>query len=480
MQYKRRTSILISVIFLIFILSCFSLLMPKKSAYALAETESDIISDGDVLSGLEKQKMYYEKLLVNTVENDELEKISNLLGTTEDIIEEYKNTNLNGRNASDSAAVASVISYFSNNNYVLAAELLTHMRDNKDLNSIYIPVNGSRVVGTTAFNNIIGSNYSFGSTTFSNDGSLLGTDAYFSLNKCAYRKASSGKAVVLTDRYDYDTSGYSWTIQGIAVKMMYNAQQSGYLTPFYTVITQEMIPGTTKPIPQTTIDINSTNSRNRFLEEVITLGKGDSKDFSITYEVGGMKVFQTFGNKDTILELYDSQGSLLLSNDDSGYKSNALISYDFLANTTYILRVKFYSTKELGDIKIVGTATNTVNNYEKIYSLNTAPSGELYTFSSVNKTSLYVYTPTSRNTYTLKLDGQVDGNMTAMYLYLIDPRSTVTIVSELYADSTYSPSQYSFNPPATIVKELAKDIPYLIIVSKSNMSSQALYNLSIK
>lgn len=313
MQYKRRTSILISVIFLIFILSCFSLLMPKKSAYALAETESDIISDGDVLSGLEKQKMYYEKLLVNTVENDELEKISNLLGTTEDIIEEYKNTNLNGRNASDSAAVASVISYFSNNNYVLAAELLTHMRDNKDLNSIYIPVNGSRVVGTTAFNNIIGSNYSFGSTTFSNDGSLLGTDAYFSLNKCAYRKASSGKAVVLTDRYDYDTSGYSWTIQGIAVKMMYNAQQSGYLTPFYTVITQEMIPGTTKPIPQTTIDINSTNSRNRFLEEVITLGKGDSKDFSITYEVGGMKVFQTFGNKDTILELYDSQGSLLLS-----------------------------------------------------------------------------------------------------------------------------------------------------------------------
>lgn len=70
--------------------------------------------------------------------------------------------------------------------------------------------------------------------------------------------------------------------------------------------------------------------------------------------------------------------------------------------------------------------------------------------------------------------------MTAMYLYLIDPRSTVTIVSELFTDTTYSPSQYSFNPPATIVKELAKDIPYFIIVSKNNMSSQALYNLSIK
>lgn len=311
------------------------------------------------------------------------------MGTTKDIIEEYKNVNLNVRNSksADSSNVALVISYFSNHDYILAAELLTHMRDNKDLNSIYTPINGNRVVGTTAFNNIISSNQNFGSTTFNNDGSLLGADAYFSLNKCAYRKASSGKAIVLTDRYDYDTSGYSWTIQGIAVNMMYNAQQSGYLTPFYTVITQEMISGNSKPIPQTTIDINSTSSSNRFLEEVITLGKGDIKDFSITYENGGMKVFQTFGNKDTILELYDSQGSLLLSNDDSGYKSNALISYEFTANITYILRVKFYSSKELGDIKIVGTAANTVNNYDNIYSLNTAPSGELYTFSSVNKTS---------------------------------------------------------------------------------------------
>ena len=101
--------------------------------------------------------------------------------------------------------------------------------------------------------------------------------------------------------------------------MIYEAQQDGYLTPFYTVIETQMFPQTPPPIPVQTINITSSDERNRYFEEVFVLGKGEHKDFNITYTNSGNKILQTFGYKDTYMELFDSAGNLLASDDDSGY-----------------------------------------------------------------------------------------------------------------------------------------------------------------
>ncbi|MDR2019604.1 MAG: PPC domain-containing protein [Treponema sp.] len=58
---------------------------------------------------------------------------------------------------------------------------------------------------------------------------------------------------------------------------------------------------------------------------------------------GGAACFETSGDFDTVMELYDEEGSLLDENDDGGEDSNARIDYPLEGGKRYIARVRGYS-----------------------------------------------------------------------------------------------------------------------------------------
>lgn len=69
----------------------------------------------------------------------------------------------------------------------------------------------------------------------------------------------------------------------------------------------------------------------------------------------------TGDSADTYGYLYDSSGSQLSSNDDSGDGSHFLINYDCTANTTYYIGVRYYSDSYTGDITVKISRNYTVN-----------------------------------------------------------------------------------------------------------------------
>jgi len=68
---------------------------------------------------------------------------------------------------------------------------------------------------------------------------------------------------------------------------------------------------------------------------------------------GGTIVIETTGNDvDTFMEVYDASYNLLASDDDSGEGLNAMIQLHVQANTTYIVRIRGYSTWANGPYRI--------------------------------------------------------------------------------------------------------------------------------
>lgn len=132
--------------------------------------------------------------------------------------------------------VASVIAYFKLHNYRLSAELLTHMKANKELNSVYIPTYGGDVCETALYKQICADSTVSGSAAFPNSGSKFDKDAYYAIHKFTYVKSSSF-FMTITDKYDFADEDTNYAdIAGFAISKMYKAQQDGYLTPFITKI----------------------------------------------------------------------------------------------------------------------------------------------------------------------------------------------------------------------------------------------------
>lgn len=116
-----------------------------------------------------------------------------------------------------------------------------------------------------------------------------------------------------------------------------------------------------------------------------------------------------------MLELYSSSGTLLLGRsdtDDKGYSTNALLSYNFSANTEYVVRVKFYSSSTSGITKLSIIPTYTYATYEDIYSLTDYTMGLTWSFAQNNvKVMTYKYSVTQD--LTMNVTSEVD-----TYLYM--------------------------------------------------------------
>ncbi len=387
-----------------------------------------------VLDELIKQKNMYENMILN-VDAEDIKTIQSLINTLTDLISDYQVYYLNdysnnispmgGFHLFYSPIVESAIAFFSLNGYNLSAELLIHARDNDVLDSYYTPANRSNIENSSIYTGVVDSSSLSGSSAFPNSGSDNDKDLYYSIHSFNYFKSSSSNAVVITDRYDFE--GTSWTsFGGVAVDLIYHAQQAGVLVPYL----MELDFTTSQSASNPPVESFTVSSSTRYIEKIATLGKTEYQEYLVTFVTGGNKIIQTFGSKDAYLYLYDSNGNLLQSNDDSGHGLNAWIRLSATANTQYRIRVKFYSTSRYGRIKLGITPANMgssqpqqMNSWESIFMTDMANSLHFSTWTNLNGTNIYRIKINETRNYILETDKYDDHPYIDMYLYLIDPTS---------------------------------------------------------
>ena len=129
-----------------------------------------------------------------------------------------------------------IIAWFNVKGYILSAELLNHALNNTTINSFYYPTYGSRVGNSSTYwnlrNNATGQS---GSGEFANFGSSAEKDLYYAIHSFTwYRHAGQ---FIVRDVYDFASDYSNWgSISGIAVNLMYEAQQYGVLKPYILLI----------------------------------------------------------------------------------------------------------------------------------------------------------------------------------------------------------------------------------------------------
>lgn len=227
----------------------------------------------------------------------------------------------------------------------------------------------------------------------------------------------------------------------------------------------------------------SVSSRTVYTERTMTISPDVGyKDFIVTFKNTGNRVVQTFGANtlyhDGYLELFDMEGNLLDYSDDDGYERNALISYNFQADVSYRIRVRFCITStQSGDIRLGIVPTYSYDNYDNIYSLTDYTRRLTWSFAQNNvKMLTYNYTTTRELTMTVTSDADT-------YLFIIDPSSTEEYY-EVWADDETITSNYSslanddyYNEGGEYVynsklkKTFNAGIPYLVLVSAYDPSS---------
>lgn len=138
-----------------------------------------------------------------------------------------------------SPAVSVVVAYFNSQGYVLSAELLAHAKDNNVLDSAYTPSNGALMSQTTKYTELCSNGLTSGTANFVKTGTTVDDDFYYAIHACSYTKDAEANTITVTDRYDFAPNDWS-DIQGVAVDMMYKAQEAGVIIPFQLSITVSM------------------------------------------------------------------------------------------------------------------------------------------------------------------------------------------------------------------------------------------------
>lgn len=208
----------------------------------------------------------------------------------------------------------------------------------------------------------------------------------------------------------------------------------------------------------------------RYTEKVINLGAGGYKDFFVTFATAGSKLIQTFGTKDTIIELYDANGRLVDADDDGGIDNNALLRIELEANTQYRIRVYFFSSSAYGNTKLfitptqwlINSGSKSINKFEDIWLVENRTSYALNTSLTLNNTKVFRFVAPSTGTYTFETTGDYDS-----YVYVIDPQSSQLLTSSDYNDDGGEKQN------ALLTKKLTAGKTYLVFYSAYNIQSQS-------
>lgn len=427
----------------------------------------------------ENQIEKYESMRSNDTEINE--RIDALILKTNQFIDdyiEYSSSRQTTRGRS-SFTVSLVIAAFNLLGYDLAAELLTHALDNEILDSFYKPVLGTDVLCSSVFNAIRDGSSNAGSNSFPNSGSTDEKDLYYAIHSFYYRKSTSGRVVIIQDRYDYQQGAMGGGLVGDLVNAMYEAQEEGILIPYYTYIVIDTDKTATNQSETVSI---STITNKRYYESHVVLGKDEIKEFSVTFSTSGKKMLQTFGTVDAKIELYDAYNNSLVtpsSIDDAGYGLNSMVIYNFQSCVTYKARVQLYNNSiKSGEFKLIitpamymyliGSGYSELTTYESIWAVTNSNHYTLNTSTLLDNTKVLTFTPSSSGEYVFETECNYN-----TYIYVLDPRSFKTFSpidgSTNNVDKLDDNSGSGNNAKVTI--NLEEGIPYLIIYSLYNIGN---------
>jgi hypothetical protein len=224
-----------------------------------------------------------------------------------------------------------------------------------------------------------------------------------------------------------------------------------------------------KPTPAV-LESFTFGANSIYMEKTAYIGAGDFAEYDVIFEAGGNKLIQTFGPLDAYLYIYNSAGTLLMSNDDAGYGRNALISFTASARTTYRVVVRFYSAAAYGSVKTAFIASKTLpSSYESIPDMRFSPGvlglKQTYSLLSGFTATLQTITPDADAQFHLYTSMSVGAKV---FLFLIDPAVTTPaktdedptlwqamIFAKLYAGTPHL-ALIAANTPGAILLEIDK------------------------
>lgn len=223
----------------------------------------------------------------------------------------------------------------------------------------------------------------------------------------------------------------------------------------------------TKPTNSEEMTSNKTIPFNsRYYETIYDILPDSIATLNLNFSTSGYKMIQTFGKTDVYMYLYSSDGTTLIaSDDDSGYGTNALIYKYLNSSTKYILKIKCYNKNNSGKTKLSIIRTHNFKNsdisslftYEDIWNVNNTTNYSLLAYGERYYFEAITFSPPQSGNYTISLESEFDN-----FLYVIDPRST----DEIIEDSDYNDDCNDTN--AQLTKTLTAGIRYLIVFSQYN------------
>lgn len=439
---------------------------------------------------------------INANNDEKINNINEIILTLQEMLEEYKYyydeyniepAILNNTETAYNVSHTLIVNYFISKNYNLSAELLTHMKSNKDYNSIYHPIMIDHIKESNVYNDIVYNENKNGSSIFKSSDNENLQDLHYAINKFNYSKSPSNKCIVITDLYDFDGTLEYLNLEKSAIDMMKKAQDYGFLTPFYTSIELEN-------------DINTNNEKYieslyindwKYKEVKTTVGKLEDNYYSIKFDQSGNRLIQTLGLKDTYLILFDENEKPITFDNNSGYLNNSCINYYFEKNKIYILKVSFYEDDEMGNVKIIITSNSNIKKYDDITKIQRNSNLFSYYYDDITvncdkgNTNLYSLTPTTNDNfdlYTDKIDKYVD-----TYLIIVDPR--ICELSTQYNKNNLSDNEIRQNnallpsildddsgsnlQAKILIGKHSTNTPYLIIVCNYSYYLESTFKLKI-
>ena len=175
-----------------------------------------------------------------------------------------------------------------------------------------------------------------------------------------------------------------------------------------------------------TTEIGVSEGSARVMNRTIH-GSGDEDFFLLAPDSDGNLTVETTGSMDTIMDLYDSEGSQLADNDDGGSGGNARIRHSVRAGSRYIARVRGYSgeTGSYGfrayiaaEVRITPDEFEEDNNFSTAKELSIG-TPQQHTFHNSGDVDYVKFTVSREAVYTLRARG-VNSNRLDTYIELFD------------------------------------------------------------
>lgn len=216
-------------------------------------------------------------------------------------------------------------------------------------------------------------------------------------------------------------------------------------------------------------NFNLTLDNSRYYEKTFTIPAGGSFVFNVTDTSGGYRLFQTFGNQDVDMQLFDSLGTLLVSSTSGGFSNNSLIYYYISPNTNYVLNVNLSNPQASALVKLsiipctgdLANSSTTINSVVDIYYHN---SNNTYsTYVPQYESVVIRWTPVVSGYYCLQLTSNFDS-----YLYVINPESANLLIADVdYNDDyVYDEDHDLYDEDSQLCGQYDANKTYLIVIGK--------------